>query len=317
MNPKSGAGKVKRYGLVEEARRRGIQPVLLGEGDDLRALAEKAVAGGADVIGMAGGDGSQAVVASVAAEHDVAFVCVPAGTRNHLALDLGVLRTDVVGALDAFSACREARIDLAVANGRVFVNNVSLGVYAEIVQSDAYRESKLSTVSEMLPQLLGPDSRRFDLRFAGPDGRPITSAQLVLVSNNPYRLERLAGFGTRARLDTGLLGIAAVRITGVSEVARLIALEAAGRVSEFPGWVAWSAKRFEVDSGGPIDAGVDGEATSFDPPLVFEMRPRALRVRIASRHPGLSPAAAHPGLSQLAIVGLVRMVAGHPSGIIG
>jgi hypothetical protein len=100
-------------------------------------------------------------------------------------------------------------------------------------------------------------------------------------------------------------------------VARLLALEAAGRIPEFPGWVAWSAKRFEVDSAGSIDAGVDGEATSFDPPLVFEMRPGALRVRIASHHPGLSPAAAYPGLSRVPIVGLARMVFGRPSGIIG
>jgi diacylglycerol kinase family enzyme len=102
MNPKSGGGKVERFNLVEEARRRGIEPVVLAPGDDLLQLAEQAVAGGADVIGMAGGDGSQALVATVATRHDVGFVCVPAGTRNHLAMDLGLDRADVAGALDAF-----------------------------------------------------------------------------------------------------------------------------------------------------------------------------------------------------------------------
>jgi hypothetical protein len=102
MNPRSGGGKVERFHLAQETRRRGIEPVVLGPGDDLRRLAEQAVARGADVLGMAGGDGSQALVAGVAAAHDVAFVCVPAGTRNHLAMDLGLDSDDVVGALDAF-----------------------------------------------------------------------------------------------------------------------------------------------------------------------------------------------------------------------
>jgi hypothetical protein len=131
MNPKSGGGKVERFDLVGEAKNRGIEPILLQPGDDLRVLAREAAAS-TDVIGMAGGDGSQALVAQVAMERDVAFVCVPAGTRNHLALDLGLDRDDVAGALDAFDSEVEHRVDLAFVNERIFVNNVSLGVYAEI-----------------------------------------------------------------------------------------------------------------------------------------------------------------------------------------
>ncbi len=158
MNTKSGGGKVERFDLQGECARRGIEPVVLAPGDDLRALAEDAVARGADVIGMAGGDGSQAVVAAVASAHDLPFVCVPAGTRNHLALDLGIDRDDVVGSLDAYGDPRQARIDLGEVNGRVFVNNVSLGVYAQIVASDEYRDAKLRTAARMLPTLLGPDA---------------------------------------------------------------------------------------------------------------------------------------------------------------
>src|SRR4051794_29460220 len=145
MNPWSGGGKVGRFALVDEAHRRGITPVVLQRGDDLRALAEAAVAGGADVIGMAGGDGSQALVADVARGHDVPFVCVPAGTRNHFALDLGLDRDDVAQALDAFGEARERRVDLAEVGGRVFVNNASIGAYATVVQSDEYRDAKLAT----------------------------------------------------------------------------------------------------------------------------------------------------------------------------
>ena len=166
MNPKSGGGKVERFHLVEEATRRGIEPVVLRPGDDLGALAREAAAR-ADVIGMAGGDGSQALVASVAMAHSIPFVCIPAGTRNHLALDLGLDREDVVGALDAFASGVERLVDLGFVNGRVFVNNVSLGVYAQIVQSSAYRDAKVETVERELPELLGPRAKPFDLRFVG------------------------------------------------------------------------------------------------------------------------------------------------------
>ena len=137
MNPASGDGKVARLHLVDEAQRRGISPVLLEPGDDLEELAETAVNQGVDVLGMAGGDGSQAVVAAVAARHGVPFVCVPAGTRNHFALDLGIDRDDPVRALDAYGPAREASIDLAEVNGEVFVNNVSLGLYADFVASES------------------------------------------------------------------------------------------------------------------------------------------------------------------------------------
>ena len=153
MNLKSGGGKAERFALVDECRRRGIEPIVLQPGDDMVELAQRAIDGGADVIGMAGGDGSQALVASVAVAADVPLVCIPAGTRNHFALDVGLDRNDVVGALDAFEEAVERRIDLAEVSGRVFVNNVSLGVYAKVVQSPEYRDAKRQTTATMLPAL--------------------------------------------------------------------------------------------------------------------------------------------------------------------
>ena len=134
FNPRSGGGKAERFSLAKEARARGIEPIELKAGDDLEVLVRGAVARGADGLAMAGGDGSQAVVAAVAAEFGLPYACVPAGTRNHFALDLGVDRDDVVGALEAFVDGGERRVDLGEVNGRVFVNNVSLGLYAEAVQ---------------------------------------------------------------------------------------------------------------------------------------------------------------------------------------
>jgi diacylglycerol kinase family enzyme len=311
MNPKSGGGKVERFHLAEECRKRGIEPVVLRPGDDLLELAEDAVARGADVIGMAGGDGSQALVASVAARHDLPHVCVPAGTRNHFALDLGLDRSDVVGALDAFTDGVERRIDLAAVNGRTFVNNASLGLYAEIVQAPGYRDAKLKTAAATLPELLGPGATELDLRYAGPDGQAHPTAQLILVSNDPYQLDYPGGRGTRARIDRGVLGIVAVQIADADDARKFAALEATGQVRRYSGWVEWSAPRFEVTSAGPVQVGIDGEALTMDPPVIFESRPGALRVRLPRHALRYSPAARTVQiLSRSTVAELGRVAAG-------
>ena len=312
LNPKSGGGKVGRFNLVEEARRRGIEPVVLAPGDDLRRLAEQAVAGGADVIGMAGGDGSQALVAGVAAASGVGFVCVPAGTRNHLAMDLGLDRGDVAGALDAFGAAVERRIDLGLVGERVFVNNATAGLYAKIVQSPAYRDRKVGTALELLPTMLGPGATPLDLRFTGPDGTEHASAHLILVSNDPYELGSGEGFGSRRRIDAGNLGIVAATFRTSGEIARLVQSEAAGRSWRPPGWVEWAGTSFRLDSGTPVEIGIDGEALVLDPPIEFRTLPRALRVRIPLGAPGYSPAAAAPTRGWATVTALVRTVAGRP-----
>jgi len=290
INPKSGGGKAERFRLADECSARGIEPVLLRPGDDLLQLARDAIARGADVIGMAGGDGSQALVASVAAAHQIPHVVVPSGTRNHFALDLGLDRDDVVGALDGFSDAVERRIDLAEVNGRVFVNNASLGLYAKIVQVPGYREAKLKTAAEVLPELLGPDAKPFDLRFTGPDGTRYDTAHMILVSNNQYQLDHLGGRGTREHLDDGVLGVVAARIGGPVQARRFVTLEAVGQVRKFPGWLEWETPRFEVGSDSPVEIGIDGETLMMTPPLVFSVRPGALRVRIPRTAHGRSPA---------------------------
>ena len=210
FNPKSGGGKAERFSLAAEARARGIEPIELGPPWDLEQLVRDAVARGADGLAMAGGDGSQAIVAAIAAELDLPYACIPAGTRNHFALDLGVDRDDVVGALDAFVDGGERRVDLAEVNGRVFVNNVSLGLYADAVQRKGYRDAKLRTLLDTVPDVLGPEGTGLDLRWTGPGGHEHRSGAAILVSNNRYRLGRAVGSGTRPRIDDGLLGITVV-----------------------------------------------------------------------------------------------------------
>src|SRR5512132_554786 len=298
-NPKSGGGKAERFGLAGEARDRGIEPIELTRGADLAELVRDAVADGADALAMAGGDGSQATVAAIAAELDLPYACVPAGTRNHFALDLGVDRNDVVGALDAFVDGGEKTVDLAEVNGRVFVNNVSLGVYAEAVQQGGYRDAKVRTLLDTVPDVMGPNGAGLDLAWTGPGGHEHHSGAAVLVSNNRYRLGRAVGSGTRPRIDDGLLGITVASApTG-----------APSRLAQGP-WREWSAPEFQVDSKQPVAAGVDGEAMTFEPPLRFRIRPGALRVRIARRHPGASPSAAVPDRLWDGVRALVGVAAG-------
>ena len=276
INPGSGDGKAARAGLAGRAREKGIEAVILGQGQDLAALASEAAAAGADALGMAGGDGSLAVVAAVAAARQIPFVCVPAGTRNHFALDVGVDRHDLTGALDAFTGGVERRIDTAEVNGRLFLNNVSLGIYGDAVRSPAYRDAKVRTLLETAAEVMGPSAEALALRVADDLGHEHRHPVIVLVSNNPYALDRPLVRGTRPALDGGELGI--------------VVLDAPGDSARVPGR-AWSAPRLEIKAPAPIHAGVDGEAVDLDPPLRFASRPASLRVRISPRHPGASPSA--------------------------
>lgn len=275
VNPRSGDGTAARLRLAERARDVGIDAVILTQGDDCEKLVRAAMESGADALGMAGGDGSLAVVAAAAAAHGLPFVCVPAGTRNHFALDLGVDRNDVLGALDAFTDGVERHVDVAEVNGRPFLNNVSLGIYGEAVRRAAYRDAKVRTLVQTAEQVLAPHGQAPALSLVDDAGRQHDQPAVVLVSNNPYSLDRPPP-GTRPRLDGGRLGI--------------IVLDAPNHGPHPPGR-AWSAPHLDVLAPAPVYAGIDGEAVELGPPLRFTIRPKALRVRISSRHPGASPSA--------------------------
>ena len=310
MNLKSGGGKAERFHLVDECRARGIEPVVLEGGQDWVAIIRE-TAPKHDVVGMAGGDGSQALVGSIAAELGLPMVVVPAGTRNHLALDLGLDRDDVVGALDAYGDAVERPMDLADVNGSVFVNNVSLGVYAAIVRSPEYRDAKVDTTLAALPKIFGPGATAFDLRFDSPTGHH-EGAHLIQVSNNPYG-ESTGGFGSRPRLDTKQLGVVSLIIDGDRGMAQFLAALSTGRPNRFAGLESWATPTFEVSSGAQIEIGLDGETQLMDSPLRFSIRAAPVRVRLPKSAIGYSPAARAIGW-KAASRALWNVLLGRPAG---
>jgi diacylglycerol kinase family enzyme len=255
--------------------------VVFDRGLSLEQLARKAVHGGADCLGMAGGDGSQALVASIAVEHDIPFVCVSAGTRNHFALDLGLDRSDPRKGVYAFRDAVERRVDYATVNDRLFVNNVSLGIYATIVQQEGYREAKAETSMALLPELLGRTEEPFDLQFTTPDGREVDGPFLIMVSNNPYVLGASPDASQRRRLDSGRLGVFAVTAATGVQAAEVVTLALAGRGARSGHVFEFTTREFEVRSrSGKAYAGIDGEALELDTPLTFRIHPRGLHLLV-------------------------------------
>jgi diacylglycerol kinase family enzyme len=284
MNPRSGGGKVAKFGLEEKAQALGAEVALLeGPGTvDVAALARKAVADGADLLGVAGGDGTQALVAGIAAEHDLPFLVISAGTRNHFALDLGLNRDDPATCLDALTDGEELRIDLGIIGDRTFVNNASFGAYAEVVKSPAYRDDKRGTTLQMLPDLLhGHQGAQLEAHAAGT---VIQGPQALLVSNNPYEMTDIAGLGRRARLDGGKLGVVAVRVDSALQAIELLQR---GHGREL---TVLAADEITVHADTPeIPVGIDGETVMVPTPVRCAIRPRALRVRLPRERPGVPP----------------------------
>lgn len=306
MNPRSGGGKVGRFGLVAKAEALGAEVAVLDRpGTDVQQLARDALDRGADLLGVAGGDGTQALVAQVAAEHDVPFVVVSAGTRNHFALDLGLDREDPSRCLDALTDGVEARIDLGDINGRTFVNNASFGAYAEIVENPAYRDGKTRTALETLPDLLR--GRRGAHLVAEAEGVVVEGPHALLVSNNPYEDSDLAGLSRRARLDRGVLGVVSVRVDSARQAVGLM------NRAHVRGLVRVETPVVTVRAEQPVvPVGIDGETVEVATPVRCAVRPAVLRVRLPRNRPGI-----RPPRRRLAWAPLWRLAAGREPGTTG
>jgi diacylglycerol kinase family enzyme len=229
---------------------------------------------------MAGGDGSLGAVAAVAVELNVPFVPVPFGTRNHFAGDVGFDGDDPIASLAAFRG-PERRVDVGEVSGRTFLNNVSLGLYASFVHDPARKtRNRVLALARMLPAALGRSRKPLAFSLEANGRREEHLALIALVANNRYEMTSPAELGERPELDGGLLHAYVIGAVGRRSLLALLAKAAVGNVQEAHGWVEHSAPRLAVEAVHPrLHAAVDGEPVVLEPPLVFEIKPRALRVR--------------------------------------
>jgi diacylglycerol kinase family enzyme len=252
VNPRSGNGKVSADELGAEAKRRGLDVHVLTPGDDAQAVARRA----AGPVGVAGGDGSLGPVADVALERNVAFVCVPFGTRNHFARDIGLDRGDPVAALAAFDSGREERIDVGRVGTRLFLNNVSFGLYAQLVHRREAHRRRRDAFARLRAIWLSARDRHPEPFVV--DGERLT-ARIVLIANNAYEIH-VFDLGARAHLDGGKLHA-------------YLAKDWLPRT-----WDEQIAERFTVARAGGLRAAVDGEAVELESPVELSIEPRALRI---------------------------------------
>lgn len=265
MNPRSGGEASSADELVASAKSRGVHVHVLRQGEDLETLARAARA---DVLGVAGGDGTLAAVAAVAVEQDVPFVCIPFGTRNHFATDAGLPADDPLLALAAFDEGLERAVDVGRAGDRLFLNNVSLGVYARLVHRRERRRRSRQAFARLRALATSLRDHAWTHDFV-VDGA-LVRASVLLVSNNEYRLDVLS-LGARDRLDEGTLALYAAR--GLRRLR----------------WTERRATEIVVEFRRPqMRAAVDGEPARLDSPLRLRVEGGALRLLVPpqEREPG-------------------------------
>ena len=286
LNPASGGAAALLRRLTRAARERGIRVRALATGEDAGHAALEAADNGARALAVAGGDGSVAAVAGAAVERGLPLLVVPTGTLNHFARDLGLDLARPLRALDALVVGHERRVDVGRINGRPFINNVSLGLYAEMLGDPGYRRDKLRVAQAKLQAAFFDPGLRRTLRITPPDDAPLESVVAVVVSNNPYEFARWDKFGQRHSLDTGTLQVSVLDAGTLEELERLLAGTLLGAVEFRPALRHWTAACLETGRVGElVRAGVDGEPVALEAPLRFSTDPGALRVLLPDELP--------------------------------
>ena len=268
------------------ARERGIRVRALAPGEAARHAAIEAADDGAQALAVAGGDGTVAAVAGVAVERGLPLAVVPTGTLNHFARDLGLDLARPLRALNALVAGRERRVDVGRINGRLFINNVSLGVYAEMLGDPGYRADKLRVAQAKLQAAFFDPGLRRTLRITPPEEDPLESVVAVVVSNNPYEFARWDKFGQRHSLDSGTLQVSVLDAGTLDELERLLVGTLLGAMEFRPALRHWTAECLETGRVGElVRAGVDGEPVTLEAPLRFSADPGALRILLPDKSP--------------------------------
>jgi undecaprenyl-diphosphatase len=241
---------------------------------ELGARVKDAVSRGAELVGVAGGDGSIRAAAYELVGTDVPLLAVPAGTRNHFARDVGTGSMD-----DASAAARDRhviRIDVGRVNDRVFVNNSSIGLYPKIVQRREVHERRLS--KGLAGVVAGWEQLRHGHRVrVDVDGEP-HDAWLVFVGNGVYG-DGLIDLADRESLEQHVLDLRVVRADRPLARFRAAGAVLLGRLARSPLILRRLSTRCTIDpEPSTVEVALDGEVERMGTPLVYESIPGALAV---------------------------------------
>ena len=280
VNPKSGNGRAIKANIPEKATSKGIEVKITNINDNISGLARRAVKNGADVLGVSGGDGTIGAVATVAIEYNIPLVVLPGGTRCHFARDTGLDPKHIEDSLNCFEGI-ETKIDVGSINGRIFLNNASLGLYADIVDNDNYREHKVATSRTVLQKLL-QTGQSYPLKFKDNNNKQYSKAIMILVGVNAYKTINLLGLGKRDNLSGHVLQITVVK--SLTDILIKSLLKTAILNKDFVtnnsrNILQWEGKKLIVSTPTKkIVVGVDGEREEYKTPVKIELLPSALRL---------------------------------------
>jgi diacylglycerol kinase family enzyme len=262
-------------------------------GADIESAARDALADGADMVIVGGGDGTVSAAASVLAGTGATLAVLPLGTLNHFARDLRLpSKADQAAQLIARSATNGAvrSVDVGEVNGRRFINNASIGLYPHIVSKRQRQQERLGR-NKWVAMMVAIASvfRRYPLLQVvldtGDHARP-TTTPFVFVGNNQYEMNLLAENG-RASLERGELSLYFARRTGRLGLLWLALRGLFGKLDQARDFEARTLPAVTIDTKKKtLRIALDGEVTRLTPPLLFKVLPGALRV--------VAPAEANP-----------------------
>lgn len=281
INPKSGNGRAIKAHIPEAAEAMGIKIHILEKGQDIEKLAEAAIKDGADVLGISGGDGTIGAVAKVAIKHDLPVVVLPGGTRCHFARDLGLDPKKINDAMAGFNGV-ERRIDVGTINGRIFLNNASFGLYADIVDNPDYRDNKVAVSRNVMQEHIAGKKKPYSLRIK-QNGKDFSSAVIVQVCVGRYNSVKLMDLGQREELDTGILQVSLISKLDDAMLRNII--KTVGLVQlknhKIKNFYQWDTKTLKVGSkNSSVVVGVDGEREKYKTPVTIKNLPKSLRLYV-------------------------------------
>ena len=268
-----------RQGLVSRGVLAEVRQV---PGPELAEAAKAAAASGVDAVVMAGGDGTISAGAGALAGGRCALGVIPFGTLNHFARDAGI-PGEIDEAVAVVAAGHTRAIDVGEANGRVFLNNASMGFYPiAVAEREARQEEGAKKWPAMVRAALGTYLRLpalpVTLHVAGA-AVPVRTP-LVFIGNNRYEMSLLSR-GTRSTLDAGELWLYVARHRGRAGFLSLAARAAIGRLDQARDFVGYAAEEFTIeDRRKAIPIAFDGELCEMASPLVCRIRKGALRVLV-------------------------------------